>query len=71
MSFDKLKDPKVWLPLVGTAALGYGAVNGVEVDAAAQEGLVNQITGFWDQLDGLWASGAAVMAAVAGWGARK
>lgn len=71
MNKSRFESPKFWAPLLGSLALAAGAVSGVQVPEADVASVSEQAASVVSQVDALWASGAAVLAAVAGWFGRK
>lgn len=67
----RFKSAKFWLPLLGSLALGAGAVSGAQVPESDVSSAADQAAAVLSQVDGLWAAGSAALAAVAGWFGRK
>lgn len=52
----RLREARVWLPLVGTAALVWAGVTGTEVGPEAQQTVVDSIVNFVTSGEGLVAA---------------
>ena len=68
---SKFTDPKVWAPIVGVVALVAGYSTGLGVDEATQGAVVDQLTAVATNVEALYLGGAAALAGVAAWFARK
>jgi hypothetical protein len=64
---EKLKDKKVWGPLVGVVALVAGWYTGVGIPEETQAQAVEGVTQTISMAEGLYAAGAAILAGAAGW----
>ena len=69
--FAKLKDKKLWAPLVGTGALGAALLYGVEVGPEGQAAVVDGVVSVVENAEGLIAAAAALTVTLLGWRAVK